>query len=85
MDRYLEMEAEEAYKKFKNSKGILGFSLGKQTQLKKFDDIQKDANAYSNSFLGLQNVEMDKIIGSVGKVEDFDKNFIPKNKILKFK
>jgi uncharacterized ParB-like nuclease family protein len=85
MDRYLEMEAEEAYKKFKNSKGILGFSLGKQTQLKKFDDIQKEANAYSNSFLGLQNVEMDKIIGSVGKVEDFDKNFIPKNKILKFR
>ena len=85
MGRYLDLEAEEAYDKFKRSRGILGFTLGKATELKSFQEIQHETKAYNNSYLGIVTVALDKIVGSVGKIEDFDKNFIPRNKIVKIR
>ena len=49
MGRYLDLEAEEAYDKFKRSRGILGFTLGKATELKSFQEIQHETKAYNNS------------------------------------
>lgn len=83
--KYLDLEAEEAYDKFKRSRGILGFTLGKATDLKSFQEVQHETKAYNNSYLGIITVPLDKIVGSVGKIEDFDKNFIPRNKIVKIR
>ena len=78
------MEAEEAYKKFlKSARGIFGFSFKKKENLKSFSEIQKEENAYNSVNLGIKEVSLDKIVGSVEKYEDFDKNFVPKNNVVK--
>ncbi len=78
------MEAEEAYKKFlKSARGIFGFSFKKKENLKSFSEIQKEENAYNSVNLGIKEVSLDKIVGSVEKYADFDKNFVPKNNVVK--
>lgn len=76
-------EAKSAYKKFiRESKGPFGIRLGKRSMLKKFVDVQKEFQAYNSSVLGIKNVEISQIIGSVQKYTDFDKNFVPQNSII---
>ena len=78
------LEAEEAYKKFlKSSRGIFGFNFKKKENLKSFSEIQKEENAYNSVNLGIKEVPLDKIVGSVEKYADFDKNFVPKNNVVK--
>ena len=78
------MEAQEAYKKFlKSSRGIFGFNFKKKENLKSFSEIQKEENAYNSVNLGIKEVPLDKIIGSVEKYTDFDKNFVPKTNVVK--
>lgn len=78
------LEAEEAYKKFlKSSRGIFGFNFKKKENLKSFSEIQKEENAYNSVNLGIKEVSLDKIVGSVEKYADFDKNFVPKNNVVK--
>ena len=77
-------EAQAAYRKFlKSSRGILGLNLKKQENLKSFTEIQKEENAYNSVNLGIKEISLDKIVGSVEKYSYFDKNFVPKNDIVK--
>ena len=78
-------EAREAYRKFSKSgkTAKILFGLEKREDLKSFHDEQKQQNAYNSVNLGLKEVLIDKIIGSVQKYTDFDKNFKPKNDIIK--
>ena len=77
-------EAQAAYRKFlKSSRGILGLNLKKQENLKSFTEIQKEENAYNSVNLGIKEIPLDKIVGSVEKYSYFDKNFVPKNDIVK--
>lgn len=77
-------EAQDAYKKFlKSSKGILGFGLRKEENLKSFSDVQKKENAYNSVNLGVKEIPLSKITGSVEKCKDFDRHFIPKNDTVK--
>ena len=41
INKYLNIEADDAYEKFKRSRGILGFTLGKTEELKSFREIQR--------------------------------------------
>lgn len=82
MNGYIKSEAKEAYKKFlKEAKNPLKI-FEKRGTLKKFIDRQKELSAYNSVYLGVKNVELSKIVGSVQKYMDFDKNFVPKNKII---
>lgn len=77
-------EAQSAYKKFlKSSKGILGLNFKKQENLKSFAEVQKEENAYNSVNLGIKEIPLGKIVGSVEKYSYFDKNFVPKNNIVK--
>ena len=77
-------EAQAAYRKFlKPSRGILGLNFKKQENLKSFTEIQKEENAYNSVNLGIKEIPLDKIVGSVEKYSYFDKNFVPKNDIVK--
>ena len=77
-------EAQSAYKKFlKSSRGILGLNFKKQENLKSFAEIQKEENAYNSVNLGIKEIPLGKIVGSVDKYSYFDKNFVPKNNIVK--
>ena len=77
-------EAQAAYRKFlKSSRGMLGLNFKKQENLKSFTEIQKEENAYNSVNLGIKEISLDKIVGSVEKYSYFDKNFVPKNDIVK--
>ena len=77
-------EAQSAYRKFlKSSRGMLGLNFKKKENLKSFTEIQKEENAYNSVNLGIKEIPLDKIVGSVEKYSYFDKNFVPKNDIVK--
>ena len=77
-------EAQSAYKKFlKSSRGILGLNFKKKENLKSFAEVQKEENAYNSVNLGIKEIPLGKIVGSVEKYSYFDKNFVPKNNIVK--
>ena len=77
-------EAQSSYKKFlKSSRGILGLNFKKQENLKSFAEVQKEENAYNSVNLGIKEIPLGKIVGSVEKYSYFDKNFVPKNNIVK--
>jgi hypothetical protein len=76
-------EAKSAYEKFSGKGKILGISFSPIEELKNFSQEQKEIKAYNNSYLGIQNIPLDKIVGSVQKNEDFKMGFIPKNNIVK--
>ena len=77
-------EAQAAYRKFlKSSRGMLGLNFKKQENLKSFTEIQKEENAYNSVNLGIKEIPLGKIVGSVEKYSYFDKNFVPKNDIVK--
>lgn len=75
-------EAKEAYKKFVRSNRRFLFLTDKKEYLKNFEDIQKEDKAYNSMYLGVREVPIDRIVGSVQKYTDFDKNFVPINKIV---
>ena len=79
----LRRDAEAAYKKFiRSSKGLFGV-YKKKKGLKSFKDAQKEEQAHSSSNIGIREVPLDKIIGSVEKYKDFDINFVPKTQVIK--
>ncbi|MFZ3071539.1 MAG: hypothetical protein WA110_10520 [Anaerolineaceae bacterium] len=50
---------------------------GKSLDLLPYDEISTKLHAISQSNRGLQNVKLKDIVGSVGRNEDFDRNFLP--------
>ncbi len=58
---------------------LFSFFSGKEQDLLKFDDIKKQLGVVNQSHQSLKYIDIDKIIGSVGRYKDFDRNFLPKN------
>jgi hypothetical protein len=47
------------------------------SRLLAFDEIGESRLAHNRRYLGLRNVEVSKIVGSVGRHEAFDRGFMP--------
>lgn len=52
---------------------------GKPAELLSFDDIKARLRLREESYKGLQEVQLDRIVGSVGRYRDFTNNFLPRN------
>lgn len=50
---------------------------GKSLKLIPFDEISRKLHIAGSHDQGLQEIELSKIIGSVGRSDDFDRNFLP--------
>jgi hypothetical protein len=46
-------------------------------QLLSFDEVKRALGAIEQVYLGMRTVEVDKIVGSVGRHRDFDRAFLP--------
>ncbi len=46
-------------------------------RLLSFEEVKKTLGLVSQSYLGMRTVEVDKIVGSVGRHRDFDRAFLP--------
>jgi hypothetical protein len=57
---------------------MIGLLRGKSAELMSFEDIRVRLRLHDESYKGLQDVPLDRIIGSVGRYRDFTDNFLPK-------
>jgi hypothetical protein len=53
--------------------------LGKSNGLSSFEDAYREVRLAQQHELGTHPVVIDQIIGSMGRVKDFDRNFFPRN------
>ncbi|MDX2162509.1 MAG: hypothetical protein SF162_14380 [bacterium] len=59
------------------------FSLmrGKPAELLSFEDIRARLRLREEYYQGLQDIELDKIVGSVGRYREFTRHFLPKRRV----
>jgi hypothetical protein len=60
----------------------LNFFTGRSNDLLSFEDIRQNLRLQDSSYRGLQEVELDKIVGSTGRYRDFNRAFLPKTDTL---
>jgi len=82
MENNIKHEAREAYNKFIRSNRSFFSWFEKKEKLQNFEEIQKINKAFTGIYLGVKTVAINKIVGSVQKYTDFDKNFVPINQII---
>ena len=58
---------------------LLARFTGEQTELLSYDDVKKKLRVTNVRERGLQEIPVDKIIGSVGRYKDFTRSFLPKS------
>ncbi len=58
---------------------LLARFTGESTELLSYDDIRKKLKVTNLRERGLQDIPVDKIIGSVGRYKDFTRSFLPKS------
>ncbi len=58
---------------------LLARFTGEQTELLSYDDVKKKLKVTNVRERGLQDIPVDKIIGSVGRYKDFTRSFLPKS------
>jgi len=59
------------------SRQVLNWLKGTDNTLLPFDEVRARLPMYGQFYRGLQQVEIDKIIGSFGRYRDFDRVFLP--------
>jgi hypothetical protein len=57
---------------------MLGHLRGKSAELLSFDEIKTRLRLREEQYRGLQDVPLDRIVGSVGRYRDFTSTFLPK-------
>ncbi|GAB4406686.1 MAG: universal stress protein [Anaerolineales bacterium] len=62
---------------------LLGALRGEKHGLLSFDEIRQKLRATAGSDLGLREIPLDAIVGSVGRSQDFTRSFLPKNTVDK--
>lgn len=57
----------------------LSFFRGRSNNLLPFEEIKQNLQLQDAAYKGLQEIELDKIVGSTGRYRDFTRTFLPKN------
>ena len=58
---------------------LLAQFTGEQTELLSYDDVRRKLKVTNLRERGLEDIPVDKIIGSVGRYQDFTRRFLPKS------
>ncbi len=58
---------------------ILGFITGKSNYLLSYNEVLEKLHEKSRKALGLQNIPLDAVTGSVGRYRDFNRSFLPRS------
>ncbi len=55
------------------------FFTGRPSDLLSFEEVKHNLRLQDSAYKGLQEIELDKIVGSMGRYRDFTRSFLPKN------
>lgn len=83
-DHSFQMSMIEGKSRFNSARGrafwkeMINFVRGKPMELLSFDDIRSRLRLREESYKGLQDIPLDKIVGSVGRYKEFTRDFLPK-------
>ncbi|MAU10390.1 MAG: hypothetical protein CL607_11250 [Anaerolineaceae bacterium] len=58
---------------------ILDLVRGKPMELWSFDEVKDKLDLQNQTYRGLHDIPLDRIVGSVGRSKDFTRRFLPKN------
>ncbi|MCC6906171.1 MAG: hypothetical protein IT326_10040, partial [Anaerolineae bacterium] len=87
--RYSDLAKQEALREwdkarkaaaFEDVLGLFGFA---QKGLLSFDEVQRSLRLTQRNYRGLQDIEIDRIRGSVGRYKDFTQTFLPRNETMR--
>lgn len=62
---------------------IIGHLRGKPAHLLSYEDIKGRLRLREENYRGLQDIPLEKIVGSVGRYKDFTRTYLPKNVVSK--
>jgi nucleotide-binding universal stress UspA family protein len=62
-------------------KDILAHITGESTQLLSFDEVRQKLKVKGSYDKGLRDIPLDAIVGSVGRYNDFTRDFLPKHEV----
>ncbi|HXV43191.1 MAG TPA: hypothetical protein VEC96_09015, partial [Anaerolineae bacterium] len=57
----------------------LNFFARRSNDLLSFEDVRQSLRLQDSTYKGLQEIELDQIVGSTGRYRDFTRTFLPKN------
>jgi hypothetical protein len=57
----------------------LSYVTGRPNSLLSFDEVKEKLRLQDSAYKGLQEIELDKIVGSTGRYRDFTRTFLPKS------
>lgn len=62
-------------------KELLARFTGESTRLLSYEDVRQQLKAAGGSEVGLQDIPLDAIVGSVGRYTDFTRDFLPRSEV----
>lgn len=62
---------------------IWAFITRKNIDLLRFEEVKQRLRLRDERYLGLQEVDLDKIVGSVGRYKDFTRSFLPRTNAIR--
>jgi nucleotide-binding universal stress UspA family protein len=63
--------------------GVLDQLLGRRSELLSYDEVRTKLRAVESARRELKDIPLDKIVGSVGRITDFTRSFLPLNESAK--
>jgi hypothetical protein len=66
-------------------RSVVSRLVGRRNDLLRFDDVRRLLRAEGRHTLGLRQVSLDSIVGSVGRYHDFDAAFLPRRALIEMR
>lgn len=88
-DEYEKMQILEGMSAFNSARirafwsEVFSLIRGKPVELLSFEEVRARLRLREESYMGLQDVPLDKIVGSVGRYREFTRSFLPKTNTMR--
>ena len=82
MELYTREESREEWRQARRSafiQDVLGAFTQRSAELLPFEVVRQELHLRNARYLGLHDVPLDRIVGSVGRSEDFTRAFFPRH------
>lgn len=64
-------------------RSLVSWFTRSSNELLPYDEVRKRLKLHGQHYLGMREILLDKIVGSVGRYNDFDKEFLPRRSVIR--